>query len=350
MLSDIQFSLPLWPGLNPTEIEKDVFPFLAECGDLISDLYFTSRIPPFDSDAMGGIIVPEERSIVINNALVISQQFRIPLSATFNDITLSPSYENYKTFVKHFKSLYDNGVDIVTIPNTAWLAFGLKKEFPDLFVKNTILNRVQTPAQVASLFQAGFDYINLDRELMRDEKTLKEIKEAKTVMEKQLDKKLYVSLLYNEGCEANCPVHADHYSYNLNRTINDLSYFDSEMHDISPCIIKQNEMDLWHLKSASIPSYYSELERLSQFVDAFKMHGRESRNAFYESMEIIRQFKRRELINDPFRKILKQIPDRDRKIWLKTIRNCKFNCWKCQVCEDTVSKIPVDLATSKIVK
>jgi hypothetical protein len=328
--------------LHPIEIENDVFPFLEECKDIICDLYFTSRIPPFDSDAMGGIIVPEERASVITNALVISQQFNIPLSATFNDITLSPSYFNYQIFVKNFKLLYESGVRIVTIPNTAWLAFGLKKEYPELFVKNTILNRVQTPAQVVSLFESGFDYINLDRELMRDEKKLKEIKEAKTLMEKQLDKKLYISLLYNEGCEANCPIHADHYAYNLNRKITDPSYFSSEMHDISPCILKQDNADLWNLKSASIPSYYSELERLSQFIDVFKMHGRESRNAFYESMEIVRQFKRRKLINDPFRKILSRLPDKDRKLWFKTIRNCRFNCWKCKICEDTIEKLKRD--------
>ena len=339
MLDNIRFSLPLWPGLHPKEIEEEVFPFLAECGHLISDLYFTSRIPPFDSDAMGGIIVPEERAVVMTNALAISQEFNIPLSATFNDITLSPSYANYQTFIKHFKPLYEAGVVIITIPNTAWLRFGLKKEFPNLFVKNTILNRVQTAAQVASLFEDGFDYINLDRELMRDERTLKEIREAKLVMEKKLSRKLYVSLLYNEGCEANCPIHADHYSYNLNRTIQDPAYFASEMHDISPCIIKQDNMDLWHLKSASIPSYYSELNRLSELVDVFKMHGRESKQAFYESVNIIRQFKRRELIDDPFRKILSILPDRDRKIWSKTIRNCRFNCWKCRVCEDTEEKI-----------
>ena len=105
MLEDIRFSIPLWPGLSPEEIENELFPFLDECGHIISDLYFTSRIPPFSSDAMGGIIVPEERTTVINNALVISNTFNIPLSATFNDITLSPSIKNYQTFVTNFRKL-----------------------------------------------------------------------------------------------------------------------------------------------------------------------------------------------------------------------------------------------------
>ena len=339
MLEDVRFSIPLWPGLSPEEIENELYPFLEECKDIISDLYFTSRIPPFDNDAMGGIIVPEEKKTVIDNALIISERFNIPLSATFNDITLSPSLKNYQTFIANFRKLYNAGVKIVTIPHTSWLRFGLKKEFPDLFVKNTILNRVQTAAEVAALFEEGFDYINLDRELMRDERTLKEINEAKIVMSKKLGKKLYTSFLYNESCEGHCPIHQDHYVYNLNRTAADPSYFGGEFHDISPCIIKGQDKVLWYLKSSSIPSYYSELNRLSNYVDVFKMHGRESKVVLKSTMNIVTQFKRRELINDPYRQALSVLPEKDRKIWLKVIRNCKFNCWKCIVCDETAEKI-----------
>lgn len=339
MLKDIQFSIPLWPGLSPEEIERDVYPFLEECKSVISDLYFTCRIAPFQTDAMGGIIVIEEVSTVTNNAFVIGEKFDIAVSPTFNNITVSPSYANYKTFVKNFSKLYEQGANVVTIPNTAWLRFGLKKEFPELFVKNTILNRVQTASEVASLYAEGFDYINLDRTLMRDERTLKEMNSAKQVMQDRLGKKLYLSLLYNEMCEGNCPVHQDHYTYNLKREIKDPAYFASEMHVISPCKIKDENSDLWALKAASIPSYYSHLDRLSEYIDVFKMHGRESKKTFYETMSIVTQFKRRELIKDPYRKILSQLDDKDKNIWLKTIRNCKFNCWKCSVCEDTVNKI-----------
>lgn len=339
MLNKIAFSVPLWPGLSPEEIKSDLYPFLEECGDLVSDFYFTSRIAPFNNDAMGGIIVPEEIATVANNALVISRTFDIPLSATFNDITLSPSYQNYKIFVDNFRRLWDEGIFIVTIPNTAWLRFGLKSEFPGIIVKNTVLNRVQTASECAVLFQEGFDYINLDRTLMRDERTLKEITEAKKTMEQKLGRPLFVSLLYNEMCEGNCPVHQDHYAYNLNRKVQDPAYFHSEMKSVSPCKIKDEFSDLWTLKAASIPSYYSHLGRISKYVDVFKMHGRESKSTFYETLSIIRQFKRRELINDPYRRALAVLPEKDRRLWLQTIRNCKFNCWKCQVCEDTAEKI-----------
>lgn len=339
MIKDIQFSIPLWPGLSPLEIERDVYPFIEECKSVISDLYFTCRMPPFQNDAMGGIIVPQEVMTVTTNALVIGDKFDIPVSPTFNDITVSPSYSNYKTFIENFKRLYDQGVRIVTIPNTAWLRFGLKSEFPDLFVKNTILNRVQTASEVAVLFQEGFDYVNLDRTLMRDERALKAIRSAKTTMQERLGRDLYVSLLYNEMCEGNCPVHQDHYTYNLQRTNKDQSYFASKMHMISPCKIKNENSDLWTLKAASIPSYYSHLEHLSNYVDVFKMHGRESKKTFYDTMQIVKQFKRKEFIDDPYRRALSVLPDRSRNIWLKTIRNCKFDCWKCTACEDTAAEI-----------
>ncbi|BAW19399.1 hypothetical protein [Ralstonia phage RP31] len=339
MLKDIQFSIPLWPGLSPEEIERDVYPFLEECKDVISDLYFTCRLPPFQNDAMGGVIVPEEVATVTRNAMIVADRFGLHASPTFNNITVSPSFANYQTFVKHFRPLYDEGIRIVTIPNTAWLRFGLKQEFPELFVKNTILNRVQTASEVAVLFQDGFDYINLDRTLMRDERTLKEVHAAKLAMERKLGRKLYISLLYNEMCEGNCPVHQDHYTYNLRRAEKDKAYFASEMFDISPCKIKDENSILWALKAASIPSFYSTLDNLSNYVDVFKMHGRESKHTFYQTLKIVRQFVRREMIDDPYRQALSVLPELDRKIWLKTIRTCRFNCWKCTVCEDTVAKI-----------
>jgi hypothetical protein len=339
MLDNIQFSVPLWPGLSPEEIERDVYPFLEECRSVISDLYFTCRIPPFQQDAMGGIIVPAERATVISNAFEIGSRFDLPISPTFNDITLSPSYANYKEFVKNFRRLYDHGVSVVTIPNTAWLGFGLKQEFPELIVKNTVLNRVQTASEVASLYEAGFDYINLDRALMRDERTLREIKAAKEAMQVKLGRQLWLSLLYNEMCEGNCPVHQDHYTYNLNRSEKDQAYFASKMREVSPCITKDDTSDLWLLKVAAIPSFYSHLSHLSNYVDTFKMHGRESKSVFYDTMAIIRQFVRGQLIDDAYRKTLSILDEKDRKIWLRTIRNCKFNCWKCQVCEETVEKI-----------
>jgi hypothetical protein len=339
MLSDIKFSLPIWPGLSPAEIENDFYPFLEEYGSLLHDLYYTCRIAPFNSDAMGGIIISDEVGTVMSNAQIISETYGIPLSATFNNIMVSPSHPNYRTFIKNFRPIYDKGVRTITIPHTSWLRFGLKTEFPDLFVKNTILNRVANAAEIARLFEEGFDYINLDRELMRNEDVLKEIHEAKLAMEKKLGKKLYISLLYNEMCEGYCPVHPDHYGYNLNRTIDEPAYFNSEMGPISSCIVNDHKSALYILKAASVPSYYSHIDHISQYVNVFKMHGRESKSVFYDSMKIIKQFANRELIDDPYRKILSKISKKERDAYLNQIKNCKFNCWKCKVCDVIATRI-----------
>jgi hypothetical protein len=134
-------------------------------------------------------------------------------------------------------------------------------------------------------------------------------------------------------------VHEDHYAYNLNRTVKDKAYFHSEMSDVSPCVTKDDTSALWLLKTSAVPSYYGHLDWLSQYVDTFKMHGRENKSVFYSTMQLIRSFVRGELIEDQFRDNLSLLDDADRRVWLRTIRNCKFNCWKCTACEDAAEKI-----------
>lgn len=339
MLNNIYFSIPLWPGLSPEDVDQFVYPFLEECGSVVSDLYYTSRIAPFHTDAMGGIIVSDEVSVVSNNALVISERFGIPLSATFNNIHVDPRYANYKTFVKGFRTLYDAGVRVVTIPHTSWLLFGLKDEFPGLVVKNTILHRVNTAAEVAKLFEAGFDYINLERCLMRNEDALKEIHKAKCVMEVRLGRSLYLSLLYNEMCEGYCPLSNDHYTSNVYRTQTDGAYFHTEFADISPCKTNDENSPAYVLKAGGIPSYYSYLGHLSKYVNVFKMHGRESRAVFLNTLSIVTQFVRRELIDDPYRTVLSKLPTTDRRAYLTKIKNCKFDCWNCTLCDTLATRL-----------
>jgi len=338
-MKNAQFSVPLWPGFTPEEIENVVIPFLSEHKHLIKDLYFTCRIPPFETDAMGGLIFREERDTVINNALVISHVTGIPLSATFNNTKVSPSYDNYLKFVEHFRDIYNEGVRNITIPHTSWLRFGLKNEFPDLFVKNTIINRVNTASEVAVLFEEGFDYVNLDRKLMRDEDALKEITKAKKAMEKKLNKKLYISLLWNENCEGSCPIQNEHFQYNFNRTETENAYFETKMGEISPCVIKDDQSAVYVFKSASIPSYYSYINHLNNYVDVYKMHGRENKAVFTNTVNIITQYAKRELINDPFRKVLDKGSKRDKDLFLKKTKNCKFDCWKCRFCDDLAERL-----------
>ena len=67
-------------------------------------------------DAMGDVF----RSVndaqgAVKNALYISQETDIPLSATFNNIWVRPDQKNLDEFIKNFKFLYDNGVRLSLI-------------------------------------------------------------------------------------------------------------------------------------------------------------------------------------------------------------------------------------------
>ena len=332
------FSLPLYPGLSPEQIEKDVYPFLEECKDYISDLYVTNRLAPFTDDAMGGKFVENDADVAFENAMVISEKFDIDLSLTYNNIHLPATYENYRVFANGFKTLYERGVSAVTIPHTSWLRFGLKKEFPDLIIKNTILHSVNTAAEVVKLYNEGFDYITLDRNLLRDHDRLKEIGYARDFVTRNGARPLHLSILSNEHCEGFCPVQKDHYNYNCHRNSDLLDpYFKSPMGDISPCKVKDENSVLWSLKSASLPHLRDEIEIINSYVDILKLHGRESIYRFYESMELVRQYARGEDISDPITRALKNADQKIANRWLRRIRTCKFDCWKCKACEQLAS-------------
>jgi len=170
------FSIPINPKLS----EQEFFTFYEFCKNnkhLIYDLYFTCRVPPLMQDAMGDVF--EDYSAPIQTALYIQATLDIPVSATFNNIMIRPSQQNLDMFIENFKPLYEMGIKSLTIPHTHWMATGqIKKEFPDALVKNTILRNVTHPNEIANLAKAGFDYINLDRDLMRDRDTLIKMKKC----------------------------------------------------------------------------------------------------------------------------------------------------------------------------
>ena len=157
------FSVPLNPKLNPSQFDT-FLKFLKEHRDLIYDVYFTSRIPPFEFDAMGDVYKESQFDLLTENALIITKQTGIPLSATLNNIEVPPTMENLDLLIKNYKKLYDAGVKIVTIPHTLWMLTGkFQKAYPDVLIKNTILRNVQRPNEVVKCVEAGFHYINFDR-------------------------------------------------------------------------------------------------------------------------------------------------------------------------------------------
>ena len=225
------FSLPINPKLSEHFVVNTFLPFLEEYKEYILDLYFTCRIPPFDQDAMGDCFA--ENQALIQSAIYISNKSDLPLSATFNNIWVRPDQKNLDLWIQNFAPIYNAGVRVVTLPHTSWVSTGqIQEAFPDLFIKNTILREVTRPNEIVALAEAGFHYINLDRDLMRDRDQLLRIQKAKDYC-KFLGKPVMLSMLVNETCWGGCPIMPEHYQYNSTRGPNDPIFFASPISRVS---------------------------------------------------------------------------------------------------------------------
>jgi hypothetical protein len=206
----------------------------------------------------------------------------------------------------------------------------IKKAFPELFVKNTILRNVSEPRDIEKLAKAGFDYVNLDRDLMRDHTKLKLFKKAKT----QFGVKL--SLLANEGCYGGCIMMDEHYQFNNTRT-DGPQYFNDPISRVS-CPKWDHEDFAVSLKTANFPPWREDWQEFLDDlgIDVIKMHGRESHTRLKETMDIIKRYaNNEEILFDSFNDFIEEtnMVDKPITIWRNKIKNCKFDCWDCGYCD-----------------
>jgi hypothetical protein len=348
------FSIPLNPKLNQEQYIEFVN-FINQYKDYIYDVYFTTRIAPFDQDAMGDVFTREDdNEVAIEQGLFVQNHTGVPVSATFNNIQVPPSQKNLDTFIANFKPLYERGVRTATIPHTHWMATGqIQKAFPELFVKNTILRDVRVAAEVVNLAKRGFDYINLDRDLMRDRDTLLRLLDAKKWIKENLNKDIHFSLLANEGCLGNCPMMVEHFEYNNTRQGNDPQYFYNAISRVS-CPKWDVEDPSVHLKTANIPPWKEDWEEFitDLGIDVFKMHGRENIGRLYETMDIVKRWAADdEILHNNFDNYLEanNLQEKPINAWRKKIKNCKFDCWECHYCDD-IYKIKSEIDHTDLVK
>ena len=332
------FSLPINPKLDKQFTDGIFIPWLTKYKPYIKDLYFTCRMPPFTQDAMGDTFAGDISQLVFN-ALVISRETEIPISATFNNIYVRPDIEQLDLFVKNFGQLYDLGVKTVTLPHTSWLSTGIiQKEFPELKIKNTILRNVTKPNEIVALAKVGFHYINLDRDLMRDREALKKIKKAKEYCA-EIGKPVELSLLANEGCWGGCSMMDEHYHFNNTRTEQTPQYFNDPISTHS-CSLWDIEDNSHALKAANLPPWREDWEEfLDLGIDVFKMHGRENGMKLMESMQMIEAWaSEHELVTGDFKEYMEdlKIPDSPIALWREKIKTCGFECWDCNYCEAVV--------------
>jgi hypothetical protein len=281
---------------------------------------------------MGDVFIqPADTMFAIETALFIQQETGITVSATFNNLQVRPTQQNLDLWIKNFKPIYDAGVRSCTLPHIHWMATGqVKQAFPELFVKNTILRKVTTPREIIAHAEAGFDYINVDRNLMRDRDTLLAIKRAKE------HAGVKIALLANEGCLGGCPMMEEHYEFNNSRTTGP-QYFTDPISRVS-CPKWDNKDPSVPLKAANIPPWREDWEdfRNTLGIDVFKMHGREAQSRLWETVDIIKKYAAGdEILFETFEEFIAEtkLVEKPINIWREKIRTCKFECWDCNYCD-----------------
>ncbi|RLC45991.1 MAG: hypothetical protein DRH57_06945 [Candidatus Cloacimonadota bacterium] len=339
------FSIPLNPYTTKEDFDNIFVPFLKKNADWIYDVYFTSRIPPFMQDAMGATFDNEALKQMFNNALALEKATGVRVSATFNNIKVPPTAENLEIFCSNLKYLYEGGLRSMTQPHNHWMMTGTFKElFPELQVKNTVLNRVSCAQDFWNACEAGYDYVNIDRILLRDEEALKSIKKAQLKFQKETGKYVPTALLANEGCRGKCPVMNEHYNINSSsgsrQPGTDKPYFYQKISEVS-CPKWRLEDPAYSFKMGNIPPFRADFERLLENVDVIKMHGREGFGLLNDTIKFVESYINgdEELHDISIRGEIEDLKVNDQKLqmWRKHIRTCKFECWDCHLCDELVA-------------
>ncbi|MCP4136013.1 MAG: hypothetical protein GY754_33900 [bacterium] len=344
------FSMPLYAGINEEQFEE-FKGFLKEYAHLVYDIYFTLPLAPFAEDAVGGIQQGNATGFNIYNdlekILSLQEESGVTLSATFNNIFVSPENPNLESFIENFTPVYEMGIRSITIPFSSWsFAGNLKNKFPGISIKNTVLWKLRTAREFWNSAEAGFDYINLDRVLLRNQAVLWEIHEARQAFHRKTGKYIYLSVLANETpCRGYCPFREEHSSLAAGHKKGILgfpSHFTICLYDLLERRNTENPGNA--LKLAFAPPYKEDFEKVAEVVDVFKMFGRLVGKSFNQSMAAIKNYSSGKGFFPDFEALLNNIEEK-RELgdlvanWREKIEDCNFNCWKCNLCDRVFTQL-----------
>lgn len=338
------FSIPLNPYTSAEDIENIFIPFLQKYKDWIYDIFCTVRIPPFLQDAMGAVFREDQLAQMFQNAMTIEERTGVRVSATFNNTFVPPTKEYLDVFVSNLQYLYDAGLRSMTMPHNHWIMDGvLQEKFPEMQIKNTVLKRVQTAQDYWNACIMGYDYVNIDRVLLRDESELDNIKKAQLKFQDETGKYVPTALLANESCKGRCPAMDEHYLINNSSGSGhpgtNIPYFHQRISQPT-CSKWRLEDPAYAFKMSNIPPYREDVERILEKVDLLKMHGREGFGLLNETILFIESY----VAGDPelhdisVRTLIDELevkPD-VLTMWKTNIRNCRFQCWDCRMCDRLV--------------
>ncbi len=226
----------------------------------------------------------------------------------------------------------------MTLIQAHWVP-ALKNEFPDCRIRSSVVRPAQNAQQVFDYGLLGFDVIQIDRNLMRRQSELKAIARARGILAKQHQKEVAVSLLANEHCRGHCPFQAEHYVYNATRQeAEPKPYMFTRLKDVS-CGLWRAQDPAFRLKVCDLPPFRKNWEEMLQYVQSFKMHGRDNVDFLKRSMSIVKNYAQgKEIVDeDKYQFFYDHNIEGERLAkWLQKTSNCRTQCWNCQFCDKLV--------------
>jgi hypothetical protein len=346
------FTISVSPSLSQQNLEMlnsiPLIKRLTKISSRISEINFTYHIPPFVRDAHGVFISEEIMQLHLKQLIFLQDKTGILISPVFNNIYTSNSKETLDEFIKNLYPLYDLGIRSITVPHLLWMKIGtIRKIFPDLKIKNTVLRRVRNAQDFWSNAEAGYDYINIDRILIRDYKTLKEIRHAQLKFKEQTGKYVYTSLLTGEGCPGICPLIEEHHQHTLT--------FPGDMSDFNKntavfrypqyfSCLSTTDVSYSSLISVNLPVFNEDLNEICGYFDIIKLPGRRAFQSLGDCLSTIERFSstNEKNIFEPS-EIMQYFIDRPdiyKELllhWRKQVKKCRFQCWNCNECSDLFS-------------
>jgi len=336
------FSLPLGNIALEDNFFTDTYePVLKKYKDYISDIYFTYKTEIFGGDAMSNNLKIENR-IILEKVQYIQDKYNIECCPTFNNVFLEITPQMMSDFLKLVSKLSAIGIKQIQVPYQHIMRIlKLKQKFPDIKFKNSVLQNVHTLQHVYLAAEAGYEIINIDRNIMRNEKELKKIPKLKENIKEKFGLDIKIVLLANETCLGHCPIMDEHYAYNaLSR--NSIPYFGNEILSCESCSKWFNDIANVLRIANFLPEkeYY---DRLLQYIDIIKLHGRSDMPLLKSSLNIVKDYcegnKYVDMENSEFKYLYKYADDDDIKTYKKIIKNCYFQCWNCGYCDKIGEKI-----------
>lgn len=180
----------------------------------IDDIYFGREfiyddgISYFKYGSVMGVNASDEQ---LDYLFKIQNEFSINISLTLNSTDYDPQIllnpKILKAFIFWLRKFYERGLRVCTISNTHLIKSGiLHREFPQMKWKNTVNHKILDAQSFLSYANLGYDFIQLDRSLVRNINELKKISQVNKKL--IVPKKLY--LLASEFCAYECPFKSEH--------------------------------------------------------------------------------------------------------------------------------------------